>query len=1423
MAGAGWARVRWGFVGLLVALVGVGSVLYVGRSVHAGQTPPPVVKEIKLGSARPGTMYALTVAVKDPARVQGSDAVLATVKDAQGVVDSKWLHTADLDFYLTLRPRAAGPVTVSLASTGPAPEISTSLRKILAQPVLVTDGVPAGVIAAAPNDTWQTAQPFEFGQTIYGSDDERPYAPARNEDGYAAMVKGFQWFKFTFKGEKPRLVYFTLNVTDRDVPLDVDIFQLGKGDVVPFNTGEFVYQVEATQNYPGLYKFRTRILQPGQEYYVRVAGNHPAFQLHTSEFPVPPYSDPHLAVRAGMDFLVNMGDSWLSNTPRRGAVALRTTMQHSETQLCIACHPAQFTTRGYLTAVHNGYAPTQRAQLDFLTDRIYNNARPLYGETNTNWVRVIYTARTVSSRLPLITNQFEENVTHDPPRAKFNVPYAEYLKIHYKGVTVMPGDEADGCEPDVSPFEIATQSWQTFDMVYKQTHDPQWLTERDHVERLAVAYVPKNMIDLNWKIMLMVAIDRAKYSAQIDQLISQLYEYETPQGGWPYPFDKKAKTADFVSYNSVLAVAQAGRRPESDEHLALAVKAMLAAQRQEGSWEGDPVYQGFNTPFRATQFAVMALSTLYPGTTEAKNWDAGFPAPATKLAKNNLPLLLSQLDQYWDLAPEPVLKQIREVLVKSDQPLAREAAARALGHMADPGSLPVLMQALGDQTKMVQVSAAYAVRMVLSRRQEAAPAGRTLLIAALESPNPRTRWGAARVFNQHFRDLTGDKELLAALERDVNDPVPFVRFEAAAGLWRWYYWQVDQPEMRRSTLETLATRMNVETDAMVRRGLEESIYDLLDENTGYLTAWVRASGQDVDRKRIGDGYESVVRDQAQVLAKVLREGTPLGREGILNALWDFHIRHYALPPIKANTVSIGLPAVLTKYVSGVPDLHRPGYEYSPYREAVDFRYDVHNGFFQTRIGNDSDLIHFFKSSGPELEEALLACLKDANDTMKIEVLKAGSTLSGAGDERFTLAALNLSEDPNVEVRQTVRYVYEDGQRGVLSLDAPAANAPAAADPHLVSKVVEILKDGNADSQAVVLPLLAALPSDSPWTTQPEVIGGVRTLLEQQPRPANYAQVLNAASSFKSLMREPALQQQVLAGLNDPNPEVQRAAVRVSLEHFLGDPQTLPLVKTAFGELNASATNILLEEVGDPKFMNRHAGVSGGAISQDQAYFLNKNIVAMKRPADLLANPLVLSTVLASLHNPDNNVRAAGLDTLRKVKDVELRPEFRAAMEQLQNDSNPRLKLIATSVLQGKKLNDALKDVQPGSVLDFNYFVAKIEPILATQGADGKACVFCHASHVIFKLHPPNDQGVFSDQDSEDNYKYAMHVVDINDPTKSLMLIKPTRPTDSAGNVGDYLATHNGGQRWHGNEDSWQYRTILEWIRGGRLETAAVAK
>jgi len=141
------------------------------------------------------------------------------------------------------------------------------------------------------------------------------------------------------------------------------------------------------------------------------------------------------------------------------------------------------------------------------------------------------------------------------------------------------------------------------------------------------------------------------------------------------------------------------------------------------------------------------------------------------------------------------------------------------------------------------------------------------------------------------------------------------------------------------------------------------------------------------------------------------------------------------------------------------------------------------------------------------------------------------------------------------------------------------------------------------------------------------------------------------------------------------------------------------------------------------------------------------------------------------------------------------------LEKLNMEQNPRLKLIAERVLAGKKLSEALADVPPGSVLDFKFFIARVEPILSAPGPDGKACVFRHANLVIFKLKPPNSEGVFSERNSGENYKYAMRVVDINNPTLSLILIKPTRPTDSGADVSDCLAMHNGGQRWPGNESS----------------------
>src|SRR5437667_11986896 len=118
--------------------------------------------------------------------------------------------------------------------------------------------------------------------------------------------------------------------------------------------------------------------------------------------------------------------------------------------------------------------------------------------------------------------------------------------------------------------------------------------------------------------------------------------------------------------------------------------------------------------------------------------------------------------------------------------------------------------------------------------------------------------------------------------------------------------------------------MGREEQPLVLRGLIESIYDLLDENTGYLRAWVKASAGDEDRKRINEGYQGVLRQLSQILARALRQGNVQAREGILTALWDFHTRHMAPPAHPC--FQINLPAVFGQYWPGGPDLPSLGSE-----------------------------------------------------------------------------------------------------------------------------------------------------------------------------------------------------------------------------------------------------------------------------------------------------------------------------------------------------------------------------------------------------------------------------------------------------------------------------------------------------------------
>jgi hypothetical protein len=1246
---------------------------------------------------RAGEAYGVTVAVMAPEAFPAGT-IEVTINDPQGELVRKTLHPQDLDLYATVRPRRAGEMVVRVENATEAAKVTVEFS-----PLSIHN---PRRIAALPNSDWHAAQEIELGSTVFGSNDERPYVPASPEKAYAALVSGFQWFRFMAK--KAQLVYFVLETPERDVPPDVDVFELKDGALEAYAEGASAYRAEATQNFPGLSPFRTRTVHPGATYYLRVAANHPYYRLRTDVYEI---KNPQSAVRAGMDFLVDLGDAWHANTPRRGAVALRNTLGHSEPQSCIACHPTQFTTRGYLTAVKNGYPNTRQFPLDFLLTRLENNPRPLYGQSDTDWARVIYSARTVSSRVPALLDLAGR------PNAGIEKGYANYLALAGGS-----REEPDGCQPMVSAAEIDLQTWQTYGLMVRDfPNEQKWKSLQAETAKRIVADVPANVIDLAWKLAAYAAL-----KLPTEALVSELYKWQRPDGRFPMAFDKTSRPADFITYQALYALALAGERPEK------MIRYVLKSQRADGSWQGDPEYKGFNTPFRDTQFAVMALSTLYPYVAEGPEEEAHFRT-------EHLDELLGDINGRAPAA------QLRRVLSESKWVLARAAAAEELGNQKDSQAVPALLRALGDPSKLVQRSAAQALR-----KMQAAPA----ILGALRSGNGRTRWGALRAIHEEFRGMSGDTNLLDATRHALSDVVPQNRFQAADALWRWNEWSPD-----RSILEAVSAQLGIEADPAVRRALSESIYNILDENEGQLAAWERNMPREEDRKRTDDALHAVRRGQAEILARQLLQGNRQARMGILTGLWDFHMRHMAIPADNQQKVDVILPAFQPNYSGGVPHLHEKDSVYEPYREAADFRYSASNGFQIVRLGNDSDLIHLFADSGPALANALVSCLNGADRELTLEIIRAGSVLGDAVTPEFTALMLNLLVGPDAELAGAVRYVYERDQRGKLRLG-----------PDMAPLCTRLLTTKRPDALAVVLPLLAS----SGLTRDPYLTGAVENLLKDETLP-QFGEVLSAAAHFPAIADSPLMRAQILTVLQSGNEQAGQAAVDLVLSRYVTDANLAALTQQFLDATHGRLRSMLVDQLDPNKYSLKVTAANSYRTGGDAPLPADSNLFSSKQ---------VIETIASSLTAPDSNVREAARDLV-------------AEHERLQKE-----RTIAVEYQPPARQEP-----------DMAFFVERIQPILQKPGADGKACVMCHASHAVFKLSATN---------AEQNYLNALKVINVNEPRKSLLLIKPTKPNDSVSDPTLYLGTHNGGERWNGNEASPQYQTILEWIRGAKVSTPQTA-
>ena len=107
---------------------------------------------------------------------------------------------------------------------------------------------------------------------------------------------------------------------------------------------------------------------------------------------------------------------------------------------------------------------------------------------------------------------------------------------------------------------------------------------------------------------------------------------------------------------------------------------------------------------------VMALSEFYKGT-DAKGWLAKAPQ---SLSAGDALLRLQQIDGVWERPSESLTRNLVANL-GSEEPMARAAAAAALGRVGAKEATMGLRRLLGDPSKLVQIAAAQALRRIASR------------------------------------------------------------------------------------------------------------------------------------------------------------------------------------------------------------------------------------------------------------------------------------------------------------------------------------------------------------------------------------------------------------------------------------------------------------------------------------------------------------------------------------------------------------------------------------------------------------------------------------------------------------------------------------------------------------------------------------
>ena len=612
------------------------------------------IEEVKAGETyRIQVTLEGTIADQDRVRV-----IIAIPGEAER---SKALHAGDPDFFVSIRPGADGDATLTLQSdptSGPLTIRSSCVRINLSE-----SDRPA--IEAEPNDSWRSANSLVIGRDVYGSADDVDYLENLEEG-----KSGLDWFRIEIKDETSVLVYFQLELLDRDVSANLRVYRLdpASGEVLPYESGKDPMEIVHDRERERYSTHLSRTLTRGT-YFVEVNANHPDYILQTRAYPVPPLNDPSKAVEAGLDYLLEVGDAWFAQIPREGNIFVRSNNLHDTATRCTACHASSFPTEASLVAHANGYPIRAKSSMLYLMDRLSNSPTPLYGGDGLYWQRFIAIPLQSQGKQGGIVLDYERQILGR--ETKEFERFGPFLQAAWRGRRSLPADEVNGVVPLDSKFGFAWRDWRVLTEMTRRTGRVAYAQAADAIADIlddpATDRQVETLQDRIHRLYAWSLIDRDHFKGRILAEADALLKLQNPDGGWHEVDRKPGPSAVYTTGQLTWTLLKVGFKSD-DPRIARALAYLLAQQQPFGGWFQTTTHENFRTPMRETRFAIEALAEGFPRKEAIRNGWGNRDGQAARVPREgSIVVLLDDLENLWDV-PEADRPEFARAIIPLPRP-----------------------------------------------------------------------------------------------------------------------------------------------------------------------------------------------------------------------------------------------------------------------------------------------------------------------------------------------------------------------------------------------------------------------------------------------------------------------------------------------------------------------------------------------------------------------------------------------------------------------------------------------------------------------------------------------------------------------------------------------------------------------------------